>query len=663
MRVLFAAIVALLFVWLWQRDRRAARRDSAAALRLLESLVAEVAGLRAAATASASLLTDAACAAIAAPAHSTPATAPPRPALDPVPSPELPACRSGSPVGSPMALPAAVAATDVAAMSFASPLGGGVASYLEQQQQLDTLKRRLLRRVTAFADMPSAFFERVAQDLQHENAPAGVAIVSQGEYGEEMYFLAEGKVRVEIHRKFIRVINAGSYFGEIALLDGGLRTATCLAETACELFTLSRNAFLSVVAEYPSARAAMEKEMVVREVQREHGNVDMRNPTARADVDRAVEERLRERTALHTANRKRQWQVQARIGQGAQGVVYSALDRSNGKPLAVKVIELGGIPERARLAVEQESALMQTLHHPNVVQGYGIQLSGDGAQASVLMELLPMGSLAALVRRGGPMPEATVQAYTRQLLSGLHYLHGRGVLHRDLKPGNLLLSEAGVVKVADFGISKLGAAAVEQHSNTLVGTPGYLSPDAIQGKYSVYSDVWAVGCTVLELVTGLPPYHEKQRCFDSPTQLIFYIATSGKHPTIPPALSPATAAEAAADSGCFVAGSDKARPPGAVSPALRSFLAKTFSATPSERGDCADLLAHAWLTTPDLPTHPAFESPFEPAPSSMSVQGGSTLPDMATADLGGAMTVTIPMHSGGDFGRTEDGAVPASLPA
>jgi serine/threonine protein kinase len=182
--------------------------------------------------------------------------------------------------------------------------------------------------------------------------------------------------------------------------------------------------------------------------------------------------------------------------------------------------------------------MMQRLQHPNLVQGFGFQRSSsDPNKVYILMELAPLGSLNRVLQQCGRMSEIAARNYIRQGLLGLQYLHRNGVLHRDIKPSNMLLAADGTVKLADFGISILAGSGATQ-TNTLAGTPAYMSPDAICGRYSVASDIWAVGCSLLELVTGELPWSNLR--LENSTQLIFHIATCGQPPTLPPTFTEAT---------------------------------------------------------------------------------------------------------------------------
>eukprot|EP01126_Amoeba_proteus_P017886 TRINITY_DN1882_c2_g1_i4.p1 TRINITY_DN1882_c2_g1~~TRINITY_DN1882_c2_g1_i4.p1 ORF type:complete len:265 (+),score=80.95 TRINITY_DN1882_c2_g1_i4:473-1267(+) len=138
------------------------------------------------------------------------------------------------------------------------------------------------------------------------------------------------------------------------------------------------------------------------------------------------------------------------------------------------------------------------------------------------------GSLAKLLRNIGTFPAQVIVNLVKQTLEGLKYLHGKNVIHRDIKSDNLLINTLGIVKVADFGTAKEDVGK----TFTVVGTPFWMAPEIIEvSGAQVTSDIWSLGCTVLEMLTGQPPYFEK-----STMQALFSIVED-EHPPIPPNLS------------------------------------------------------------------------------------------------------------------------------
>lgn len=115
-----------------------------------------------------------------------------------------------------------------------------------------------------------------------------------------------------------------------------------------------------------------------------------------------------------------------------------------------------------------------------------------------------------MIQKFGALKEAVVKKYTKQILNGLRYLHYNEVIHRDLKAANVLVDRAGVCKLSDFGTAKI-VSEMGSESNSLKGTVNWMAPEVIQQlKYGRYADIWSLGCTVYEMVTGKAPWHEKK---------------------------------------------------------------------------------------------------------------------------------------------------------
>eukprot|EP00960_Hanusia_phi_P063038 765343-Hanusia_phi.AAC.2 len=128
----------------------------------------------------------------------------------------------------------------------------------------------------------------------------------------------------------------------------------------------------------------------------------------------------------------------------------------------------------------------------------------------IFLEYMPMGSVAALLRMMGPLDEDVVRTFTQQLLCGVAFMHSNGVVHRDIKPANLLLGINGVLKVSDFGEAKWLPNVVKDAEHAMLqsmhGTTRYMAPEVIRRQYTIAADVWSIGCTVLEMLTGVMPY-------------------------------------------------------------------------------------------------------------------------------------------------------------
>lgn len=189
------------------------------------------------------------------------------------------------------------------------------------------------------------------------------------------------------------------------------------------------------------------------------------------------------------------------LGRGAFGSVYRALNLSTGETVAIKRISLSKIPRSKLGDIMSEIEVLKRLRHPNIVKYKGFERTKE--HLFIILEHCENGSLQNIGKRFGRFPEGLVSVYINQVLQGLAYLHDQGVVHRDIKGANILTTKDGSVKLADFGIAiKAGAL-----SNDVVGSPYWMAPEVIdQTGCTEASDIWSVGCVVVELLTGQPPY-------------------------------------------------------------------------------------------------------------------------------------------------------------
>lgn len=202
------------------------------------------------------------------------------------------------------------------------------------------------------------------------------------------------------------------------------------------------------------------------------------------------------------------YRLEERIAAGGQGEVWRAEDIALSRRAAVKVLrrEYAGNPEfRERFRREAQHAA--GLSHRGIAQVFDYSEGDGGAPPYLVMEYVDGESLSAAIARDAPMPPQRVLDIVIAVASALAAAHAAGVVHRDIKPGNLLLGRDGSIKITDFGIARAMDASPLTRTGTLMGTPLYLAPEQASGRpATAASDLYALGVIAYELLTGRPPY-------------------------------------------------------------------------------------------------------------------------------------------------------------
>lgn len=204
------------------------------------------------------------------------------------------------------------------------------------------------------------------------------------------------------------------------------------------------------------------------------------------------------------------FELAERLGVGGMGVVYRAIFVQNGTPVALKILAAdvakGGLVFHR---FEREISILKKLEHPHIVRYYG---GGRvGGSRFYAMELVPGGSLETLIKERRKLPWQDAIELALQITSALEHAHAVGVIHRDLKPGNLLITRRGKLKLTDFGIARDTSAAAITAAGRTVGTYAYMAPEQIRGKppVSPQTDLYALGCVLFEMLTGRTPFQNE----------------------------------------------------------------------------------------------------------------------------------------------------------
>ncbi|KAJ8572907.1 hypothetical protein K7X08_009418 [Anisodus acutangulus] len=259
------------------------------------------------------------------------------------------------------------------------------------------------------------------------------------------------------------------------------------------------------------------------------------------------------------------WRKGEMIGCGAFGQVYMGMNLDSGELLAVKQVMIAAnsaSKEKAQSHVkelEKEVKLLKNLSHPHIVRYLGIVREED--TLNILLEFVPGGSISSLFGKFGSFPEPVIRTYTKQLLLGLDYLHKNGIMG-----DNVLVDNKGCIKLADFGASKkVVELATISGAKSMKGTPYWMAPEVIrQTGHSFSADIWSVGCTVIEMTTGKPPWSQQYQ----EVAALFYIGTTKAHPLIPEH----------------------------VSVEAKDFMLKCLQKEPEFRPSASELLQHPFVT-------------------------------------------------------------------
>ncbi|XP_063101135.1 serine/threonine-protein kinase 36 isoform X3 [Cavia porcellus] len=245
------------------------------------------------------------------------------------------------------------------------------------------------------------------------------------------------------------------------------------------------------------------------------------------------------------------------IGEGSFGRVYKGRKKYSAQVVALKFIPKLGRTEKELRNLQREIEIMQGLRHPNIVHMLD---SFETDKEVVVVTDYAEGELFQILEDDGKLPEEQVQAIAAQLVSALYYLHSHRILHRDMKPQNILLAKGGGIKLCDFGFARA------MSTNTMVltsikGTPLYMSPELVEERpYDHTADLWSVGCILYELAVGTPPFY---------TTSIFQLVNLIRK--------------------------DPVRWPPSISPCFKNFLQGLLTKDPQQRLSWPDLLHHPFI--------------------------------------------------------------------
>lgn len=259
--------------------------------------------------------------------------------------------------------------------------------------------------------------------------------------------------------------------------------------------------------QYPDAMAVMKKAATL-----DSGYLDIMDRikvlTEKIQTEGSGQAREKERESGFIEERlSTRYKEVSELGRGGMGIIYKAVDKKLNRPLALKVLpdNLKADPEILKRFLREAQAAA-SLNHPNIVQIFDVE---QGNPTYIAMEFIDGENLRDILKRDKRMPVMAVKRIALQVAMGLDYAHSMGVVHRDIKPDNIMLNKNGEVKITDFGLAKIEYATSMTQIGVIMGTEWYMSPEQLRGlDADKRSDIYSLGIFLYELLTGRPPFYK-----------------------------------------------------------------------------------------------------------------------------------------------------------
>lgn len=325
--------------------------------------------------------------------------------------------------------------------------------------------KMVLSDIFVFKNLREEQIDRVVGKLEQKHFKEGEVIVKQDDPAKHFYLIQSGTIVVKKDDNVLRTLGRWDYFGERGLLLSERRSATCQASEECICLSLDDDAFFDIVGMF---RRELERRMHLQDL-----NIKM------ADL-----------------------KCKAVVGRGTFGVVRLVYPKMKEQTMyALKCVKKWHVVKsNQEKAIVMERDVNAQCYHPCIVQF--IKTFQDKQHIYFLTEFLGGGDLFFTLREIGALSKLQSQFFSGSIALGLEYLHGRGIMYRDLKPENVLLDFEGCAKLVDFGCCKQ-----ELRTTTLIGTPEYMAPEVISGKgYTCIVDWWSLGVMLHEFVVGPLPF-------------------------------------------------------------------------------------------------------------------------------------------------------------
>lgn len=431
----------------------------------------------------------------------------------------------------------------------------------------------LVKTVPLIQILPRKERSHILQSLVVREYRDGEYIIRQGEKGEEFFIIQDGAVKVVQQRPSTEkdgvptevtlvTLREGHFFGEMSLVSDEPRVASVVSVRNAICFVLSKQAFQSALADESFRQAlndvfSKRKEIRKQREEKEQESNEVANSapgTPGSDLSkgstpkgslspqmslRRFSSRSRQSSHYPSSNNSEvnitttlstkklesgcrvinKYVVERELGKGSFGDVYLCTDQESNIQYAMKTINrppTSAWNDEATNSIRQEIAVMKRLKHQNIVFLHEVIDDQNSRKIYLIQEFMQGGALMPDAESCDPMDVKLARKYFRDILRGVCYLHSEGIIHRDIKPQNMLLSGDGVVKIADFGAAVFTGGSV-QEKVAFGGTPAFMAPELFLTNTTIDFtkhpgiDVFALGATLYYMVIGRPPWMAKNQ--------------------------------------------------------------------------------------------------------------------------------------------------------
>ncbi|WP_166827040.1 protein kinase domain-containing protein [Thalassoroseus pseudoceratinae] len=336
-----------------------------------------------------------------------------------------------------------------------------------------------------FASLSPDVLRLIESDMHEAVFDPGEYLMREGDAGDSLMVLMDGKVEVRIPTvqktpHVIAEVEGRQIFGEMSLLTQEPRKADVLACTPSRVMVLPAIAFHNLAKDHPAISNVMTA-LIAQRLGRD----------GQADV-------------LWGRTLGEHYRITGRLGRGGMAVVYDAIDQRDTTRVALKMMSHRLVyDEAARDQFQKEADIIESFDHPHISRMLG--RFQEFHTFFTVMEFCDGWTLAEILGRCGSLPEDMSRSIVGQVAEALKYAHERGIIHRDVKPGNIMVRRDGTVLLMDFGLAKDVADTHPSLAETLVGTPRYMAPEQLIGNpVTETADIFSLGLVMWELLIGRP---------------------------------------------------------------------------------------------------------------------------------------------------------------